>query len=69
MCMKIGWITKTKDLNKNINYLLIMMEEITISPNWEISIPIKMCKSLNIKEGDEILIIRKDDEIILKKLI
>jgi AbrB family looped-hinge helix DNA binding protein len=44
-----------------------MIKEITIGPKWEITIPPEMLESLNMKEGDEILIIRRDNEIILEK--
>ena len=38
-----------------------------IGPNWEVSIPLKMLKDLNIKERDKIIVTRENDEIILKK--
>lgn len=45
------------------------METTTIEPNWEVSIPPEMLNNLDIKEGDDILMIRKGNEISLRKLV
>ena len=46
----------------------MIIGETKIGPNWEISIPLEMLRDLNIKEGDEIILIRENNEIILRKL-
>jgi AbrB family looped-hinge helix DNA binding protein len=43
--------------------------ETKIGSNWEISIPLEALKELNMNEGDELIMIKRDDEIIIRKLM
>jgi len=45
----------------------MITETTTIGPNWEVLISLEMRKGLNIKEGDKIIMVRENDEIILRK--
>ncbi|MBS3093798.1 AbrB/MazE/SpoVT family DNA-binding domain-containing protein [Candidatus Pacearchaeota archaeon] len=45
----------------------MQIDKIKMSSRGQVVIPLDMRK--DIKEGDKLIVIRKDDEIILKKLI
>lgn len=47
--------------------MAVLIRKVTISDKGQIAIPIDVQKSLGVKKGDELILVGKDDKLLLEK--
>jgi len=58
------WLTRTQTISRILEDERINLAK--VSANGQVTVPVEIRRRLNLKEGDKLLFIEQDDEIIIR---